>query len=118
LFVDDAPDTRDLFSFVFLSEGHSTRLAEDGIEAVEAVEEESFDAIVMDLEMPRMSGWEAIRRIRQLPNGRNVLILVFTAYNHEDDHWRAVEIGANDLLRMPCCACPSSLTCYYRASSN
>ena len=68
LFVDDAPDTRCLFDMAFKIEGHSTRLAADGAEAVQAVEEELFDAIVMDIEMPRMNGWVATDHIRHIPN--------------------------------------------------
>jgi CheY-like chemotaxis protein len=101
LFVDDAPDTRSLFSVAFRLEGHRTRLAADGVEAVQAVQDEAFDAIVMDVEMPRMDGWEATREIRRMPHGRDVPILVFTGYNHEDDIHKAAEVGANGLVRKP-----------------
>ena len=101
LFVDDASDTRFLFFVAFKIEGHSTRLAADGIEAVEAVEEEPFDAIIMDIEMPRMNGWDATYRIRQTPNGRTVPIVMFTGYNDAGDRRRALEAGANDLLHKP-----------------
>jgi chemosensory pili system protein ChpA (sensor histidine kinase/response regulator) len=101
LFVDDAPDTRSLFSVAFRLEGHRTRLAADGVEAVQAVQDEPFDAIVMDVEMPRMDGWEATRQIRGMPHGRDVPILVFTGYNHEDDIDKAAEVGANALVRKP-----------------
>ena len=101
LFVDDASDTRFLFSVAFKLEGHSTRLAADGIEAIEAVEEEPFDAIVMDIEMPRMNGWDATSRIRQIPNGRDVPIVMFTGYSGTEDRRRALDAGANDLLRKP-----------------
>lgn len=101
LFVDDAPDTRSLFSVAFRLAGHRTRLAADGLEALEAVEDEPFDAIVMDVEMPRMDGWEATRRIREMPHGRDVPILVFTGYNHDDDFNKAAEVGANGLVRKP-----------------
>ena len=68
LFVDDAPDIRSLFSTALCLEGQSIRLAADGMEAIEAVQEETFDAIVMDVGMPYMNGWEVTRRIRQIPN--------------------------------------------------
>jgi CheY-like chemotaxis protein len=93
LFVDDMPDTRMLFSIAFERQGHLTRAAADGMEAVEAVRGEPFDAIVMDVEMPRMNGWDATRHIRQMPNGQNVPILIFTGYG--EDQRKALEVGAN-----------------------
>lgn len=99
LFVDDVPDTRMLFSIAFTRQGHATRVAADGVEAVTAVREEVFDAIIMDVEMPRMSGWDATRHIRQLDNGQNVPILMFTGYN--EDPKKAIEAGANGLVFKP-----------------
>jgi chemosensory pili system protein ChpA (sensor histidine kinase/response regulator) len=101
LFVDDASDTRMLFSIALQIEGHQTRLAADGVEAVQAVRDEKFDGIVMDIEMPRMDGWEATRHIRQTPNGQTVPILMFTGYSNDADHRKAMEAGANELLRKP-----------------
>lgn len=99
LFVDDAPDTRMLFSIAFARQGHPTHVAADGIEAVEAVRHEAFDAIIMDVEMPRMNGWDAIRHIRQMPNGQDVPILMFTGYHEE--RTKALEVGATDLAFKP-----------------
>ena len=55
IFVDEALDTRFLFAMAFKIEGHSSCLAADGTEAVKAVEQEWFDAIIMDIEMPVMN---------------------------------------------------------------
>jgi DNA-binding response OmpR family regulator len=101
LFVDDMRDTRELFRMVLTLHGMETRLAEDGREAVSAVEEERFDAIIMDVEMPRMNGWDAVRTIRTLANGRRTPIIMFTAYGNDENHQRALDIGANDLWFKP-----------------
>ena len=101
LFVDDMPDTRELFRMVLKLHGVETRLAEDGREAVSAVEEERFDAIIMDVEMPRMNGWDAVRAIRLLDNGQRTPIIMFTAYGNGENHQRALESGANDLWFKP-----------------
>ena len=79
LFVDDMRDTRDFFRFAFELENVEVRLASNGMEAVDLVNEEQFDAIVMDVEMPEMNGWDAVRRIRALDNGAKVPILMYTA---------------------------------------
>ncbi len=99
LFVDDAPDTRMLFSLAFEQQGHPTQVAADGMEAIEAVRNESFDAIIMDVEMPRMNGWEATRHIRQMANGQNSPILMFTGYTEELT--KVAEVGANGLALKP-----------------
>ena len=101
LFVDDMPDTRDIFRLAFGIQGHSTRIAINGVEAVTAVNEEQFDAIVMDVEMPELNGWDAVRKIRKLPNGDRVPIIMFTAYGGQDDHSKAQEVGADCLLQKP-----------------
>ena len=101
LFVDDLSDTRDVFRIAFGLQGHSTRLAGNGLEAVEAVREEQFDAIIIDVEMPEMNGWDAVREIRQLENGRSVAIVMFTAYGNGDNERKALGVGANGLVQKP-----------------
>jgi CheY-like chemotaxis protein len=51
--------------------------------------------------MPRMNGWEAVRTIRTLDNGRRTPIIMFTAYGNGDNHQRALDSGANDLWHKP-----------------
>lgn len=101
LFVDDMRDTRELFQMALKIHGVDSRLASDGNEAVQAVQEERFDAIIMDVEMPRMNGWEAVRLIRNLANGQDIPIIMFTAYGNGENHRRALENGANDLWFKP-----------------
>ena len=98
LVVDDFADSRELLRLIFGAQGHSMRLVRDGIEAVEAVREEKFDAIIMDVEMPHLSGWDATRLIRAMPNGRIAPIIIYTAYPTSDMQEKMREVGANDLL--------------------
>ena len=101
LFVDDMPDTRDVFRLAFGIQGHDTRVAGSGHDAVAAVREENFDVIVMDVEMPGMNGWEAVRQIRLLEAGKGVPIVMFTAYSSKEDQLKAREVGADDVLQKP-----------------
>lgn len=101
LFVDDLPDTCEVFKLAFRLDGHTTRIAHNGIEAVDATQEENFDAIIMDVEMPQLNGWDAVQRIRLLPNGTQVPIIMFTAYGTQADRDRALEVGADDLMQKP-----------------
>lgn len=101
LFVDDTRDTRDLFQMALKGNGIETHLAGDGMEAVAAVREEQFDAIILDVEMPRLDGWGALREIRALGNGQSVPIFMFTAYGNGENRQRALADGANDLWHKP-----------------
>lgn len=101
LFVDDLPDTREVFKLAFGIQGHQTHLASNGREAVEAVTKELFDAVIIDVEMPEMNGFDAVRNIRQLEFGRNVPIIMFTAYGDNEAQDKASEAGADLLLHKP-----------------
>lgn len=101
LFVDDLPDTRDVFRLAFGIQGHTTRLAANGREAVDAVREDAFDAVIIDVEMPEMNGFDAVRHIRQLPNGAKVPIIMFTAYGDGEAQEKSSEAGADLLLHKP-----------------
>ncbi len=69
----------------FRLDGHTTRVAHNGADAVDAVREEHFDAIIMDVEMPKLNGWDATGQIRTLPHGETVPIIMFTAYGTQAD---------------------------------
>lgn len=101
LFVDDMRDTRDFFRFAFELENVEVRLASNGNEAVDMVRTELFDAIVMDVEMPEMNGWDAVRLIRSLENGGSVPILMYTANGDGETRKKATEVGANTVLFKP-----------------
>ena len=101
LFVDDIRDTRDFFRFAFELENVEVRLASNGREAVEIARGESFDAIVMDVEMPEMNGWEAVRQIRAMDIGKDVPILMYTAVGNNETRRLAGEVGASAVLFKP-----------------
>jgi CheY-like chemotaxis protein len=102
LFVDDLPDTRELFKIALSLHGHTVHLASNGLEAVAAVEnQQAFNVIIMDIEMPEMNGWDAVRAIRALPAGEGVPIIMFTAYGNGVTLTLAQQVGANSVLHKP-----------------
>ncbi|MEN0059972.1 MAG: response regulator, partial [Bdellovibrio sp.] len=102
LLVDD--DIRNIFSLthVLESRGFEVRIARDGIEALEQLKQgPPVDVVLMDIMMPRMDGYEAIRRIREDKKYGNVPIIALTAKAMKGDHEKCIEVGANDYLPKP-----------------
>jgi CheY-like chemotaxis protein/HPt (histidine-containing phosphotransfer) domain-containing protein len=102
LLADDSPTNRMLAIRLLEKRGHSVTCVEDGLEAVEAVQESSFDAVLMDVQMPQMDGLEATRVIRQWEAGRvRVPIVALTAHAMESDRKRCIEAGMDAYVSKP-----------------
>lgn len=82
--------------------GHSVIVAENGKLALEALEKDTFDLVLMDVQMPVMDGFEATRLIRQM-NGdiKDIPIIAMTAHAMEGDRERCIEAGMNDYIAKP-----------------
>ncbi len=96
LITDDDRDFRETLSSIFTHRGFSTLLASDGEEAIRIVSDQTVHVVLMDLHMPRLSGLEAISRIKEL-NFRLPCILISAAL---DDEVRA-RAGAFSVLSKP-----------------
>ena len=100
LVVDDVELNRELTQELLSREGVLTTLAVSGEEALDALRREPFDAVLMDIGMPGMSGYEATKRIREL--GLSELpIIAMTAHAREEDRQRSHEAGMNDHVIKP-----------------
>jgi len=76
-------------------------IANHGGEAVEWVKKKEFDAILMDLQMPEMDGYEATKEIRRLANGRDIPIIAMTAAAMQNDKELCLSVGMNDHIAKP-----------------
>jgi CheY-like chemotaxis protein len=101
LVAEDVEVNRDILADVLGSLGHQLAIAVDGAQALELVRQQSFDLVLMDVQMPTMVGLEATRRIRALDGAaRNVPILALSANTEEEDK-RCIAAGMNECLPKP-----------------
>lgn len=102
LIVDDAPMSRDIIRACLIDAGYENiSLAGDGYEALEIVGAKLPDLVILDLEMPRMDGFELCRRLRADPRTRVVPVLIQSGSVSEDGVTRAFDAGASDKIVKP-----------------
>ncbi|TPW20997.1 MAG: two-component response regulator [Elusimicrobia bacterium] len=102
LVADDDFDNRAILRQALEAAGWRVVEAVDGLEAVEAACKGGVDLIFLDMSMPKLSGWEAAKRIRQDPAAQGIPILAFTAHAMEGDALKARAAGCDDYVTKPC----------------
>jgi len=101
LVVDDNEQNLELLQ-AYLDELPSTILtATDGVAAMEIIENEPVDLVLLDVMMPKMSGFEVCKKLKSSPRTRSIPIIMVTALNELGDIERGVESGTDDFLSKP-----------------
>lgn len=101
LVAEDNPSNRRVASLLLRRLGHTTLFAVNGLQAVEKIEEEDIDLILMDCEMPVMNGLESTQEIRRRPKGKNLPVIALTAHVSADHRRACLDSGMDDLLSKP-----------------
>jgi two-component system, OmpR family, phosphate regulon response regulator PhoB len=101
LVVDDEKDLRTLLDFNLRKAGYRTVLAADATEAMARVSSHQPDLIVLDLNLPDLSGTEVCRRLKADPSTATIPIVMLTARDRENDRINGFEIGAEDYVTKP-----------------
>jgi len=103
LVVEDVPSQQKLLVTVLKKAGHFVSSADSGHQALERFHQQSFDIILMDVQMPGMNGLDAMRAIRESEKETetHVVIVAITAHALNGDEEKCLEAGADSYLRKP-----------------
>jgi len=104
MIVEDNPDNRFLIKAFLQKKDYSFEMAENGLEALEKFKNNSYDLILMDIQMPEMNGYQAVNEIRELEKENKLdktEIIALTAYALDSDKERALREGFDDYLTKP-----------------
>jgi CheY-like chemotaxis protein len=101
LVVDDNRDCALLTAMLVRMCGHEALVAHDGERAMAAAVERSPDAVLLDIGLPGMDGFDVARALRRLPQSRDALLVALTGYGRPDDALRAIEAGFDEHFVKP-----------------
>jgi CheY-like chemotaxis protein len=102
LVVDDYADTRELYAVFLSMQGFEVQTAENGSDALAYAQTYAPDVILMDLSLPVLSGWDAIRTLKADPRTGDIPVIAFTGHAMASHIDRAREAGADDFATKPC----------------
>jgi len=102
LLVDDYPDALEIWGLYLRALGYKVETAADGLTAVEKAFEQLPDIIVLDLELPGITGFEAAVRLRQAPETAAIPLIAATGYSHAKQLNQARESGFDSIVVKPC----------------
>jgi CheY-like chemotaxis protein len=101
LIADDNPQGVELLEAYLGDQDYETRTAADGEETLRRVRDWHPDLVLLDIMMPKISGFEVCKRLRADPATRDIAVLMITALDQPSDVERAVEAGTDDFLTKP-----------------
>jgi CheY-like chemotaxis protein len=100
--VDDYPDALEIWGLYLRSLGYEVVTAEDGLSAVEKAHGSRPDVIVLDLELPGISGFEAAIRLREADDTKRIPLIAATGYSHVKQLDQARDSGFDSIVIKPC----------------
>lgn len=101
LLVEDNEMNRDVMFRLLSRRGYQVVFAEDGEAAIDQAIREKPDLVLMDISLPKIDGYEATRRLRELDSSREIPIIALTAHAMTSDREKAFEAGCTDFETKP-----------------
>lgn len=102
LLVDDYPDALEIWGLYLRALGYDVETADDGLKAVACAHQHVPDIVVLDLELPGITGFEAARRLRSAPDTAAVPLIAATGYSHVKQLNEARASGFDSIVIKPC----------------
>jgi two-component system, chemotaxis family, chemotaxis protein CheY len=99
--IDDAKTMRNMVQTILEHKDHTVITAEDGVDALKKLDKNKIDMAVVDFHMPNMNGTTLIRKLRRMPEYKNIPILMLTTESSQFRKDKAKELGANGWLSKP-----------------
>ena len=101
LLVEDEDSLRLVIRDLLEREGYRVAEAVDGVQALDQVDRVAPDALILDLNLPRLDGYSVLQQLRSRPQTADLLVMVLTAKGDEDNEVKVFELGADDFLQKP-----------------
>ena len=101
LVVDDNETNRDLLAHHLESQGHTVAQAQNGRQALEMIQKDKFDLVLLDLIMPEMNGYQVLIHMKSDLNSKNIPVIMISALGEMDSVVQCIEMGAEDYLPKP-----------------
>lgn len=101
LIAEDERDIRELIQFTLMFAGHQITQAANGAEAVELAQKVKPDLIMMDVRMPKMTGYEACREIKKIDDLKNIPVIFLSAKGQDEEKQTGIEAGAVAYILKP-----------------
>ncbi|MEZ4670121.1 MAG: response regulator [Anaerolineae bacterium] len=101
LIAEDERDIRELIQFTLMFAGHQITQAANGAEALELAQNMKPDLIMMDVRMPRMTGYEACREMKKLDHLKSVPVIFLSAKGQDEERQEGIDAGATAYILKP-----------------
>jgi DNA-binding response OmpR family regulator len=101
LIVDDVPKNIQVLGNILRQEGYCVSFSTSGKQALELVQSDSLDLLLLDVMMPQMDGYEVCRKLKETPKGRGIPIIFITARTEREDILKGFAVGGMDYVTKP-----------------
>ena len=99
LIIEDEKSMREVLKILLEGEGHELTMASDGLEGLSCIDKDIFDLVITDLKMPKVNGFEVLKRIKEI--SPDTIVIMATAFGNTETAIEAMKLGAYDYISKP-----------------